>query len=108
MLTIYQSDLKVIAYLRRQIKRAIQVAAFNVRAGTDDQKLLYDAVFSNKTKFGIEEAVLLTYSFSFGDNDLRVLREAATDAQVQTCVDAILSELITRQLDSSRGIIGLD
>ena len=105
--TPYESDLQLISVLSRQVKRALQKMAFDVREGTDDEKALFDAVFSNRTKFGIEEATLLAVGFSWGDNDLNVLREDATDAQVQTCVNAIKVELIARQNTESRPVVGL-
>ncbi len=103
----YGQQLDQIAGLRWRVKRALQRACFNVREGTADQKLLYDAVFSNRTHFGLEEVCLLAWHFSWGDNDLSVLGNAATDAQVQICVDAILPELITRQ-KARTVVIGLD
>jgi hypothetical protein len=97
MMMLYGQELDALGYLRFQVKRALQKACFNVREGTADQKLLYDAVFSNQTHFGLDEACLLAWHFSWGPNNLSVLGISATDAQVQICVDAILSELITRQ-----------
>lgn len=105
--TIYESDLELVSILQRQVKRALQKMAFAVRSGTADEQLLFDAVFSNQTKFGLEEATLLAIHFSWGENDLTVLRDAATDAQIQTCVDSIKSELITRQKIVARPVVGL-
>ena len=105
--TAYESDLELISILQRQVKRALQKMAFDVRAGTSDEQALFDAVFSNRTKFGLEEATLLAVAFSWGANDLNVLREAATDAQVQTCINAIKAELIARQNTESRPVVGL-
>lgn len=105
--TAYEQDLDLIVALQRQVKRALQKMAFNLREGTADQKLLYAAIFSNQTRFGLEEATLLSYHFSWAANDLSVLRENATDAHIQTCVDSIQSQLITIQKDSARNIVGL-
>jgi len=93
----YREELSALEELEPRVKRALQRACFNVREGTSDQQTLYDAVFSDQTTFTAAEATLLAYHFSWGDNDLSVLGVEATDAQVQTCVDAILTELITRQ-----------
>lgn len=79
------------------VRRALYIMAFELRAGTAEQIDLYDAIFSNTTKFTAQEATQLAWFFSYGDNDLRVLGATATDAQVQTCVNAIQSELIARQ-----------
>ena len=103
----YEVEIAHISGLGDKVKRALQRACFNVREGTADQKLLYDAVFSNRTHFGLEEVCLLAWHFSWGDNDLSVLGNAATDAQVQICVDAILPELITRQ-KARTVVIGLN
>ena len=107
-LTAYEDDLDVLNALRRQFKRAFQKLAFDIRDGTADQKLLYAAIFSNQTRFGLDEATLLAYSFSWGTNDLSVARYDATDAQVQTCANSIQSSLITIQKDTARPIVGLD
>ena len=105
--TTYEEDLDLIITLQRQVKRALQKMAFDIRAGTEDQQLLFDAIFSNQTKFGLEEATLLAFHFSWGPNDLNVLREAATDAQIQTCVNSIQADLIARQKTTARPVIGL-
>lgn len=106
-LSDYEQQLVVLSALRNPVKRALQTMAFNLRAGTADEIKLYRAIFSNTTKFGLDEAALLAYHFSWGTNDLRVLGAAATDAQVQTCVDAIKAELIS--LENSRTtIVGLN
>lgn len=83
------------------VRRALYVMGFELRAGTADQIALYNAIFSNTTKFTAYEATQLAWFFSWGDNDLRVLGATATDAQVQTCVNAIQSDLITRQTERS-------
>lgn len=106
-LTAYEQDLDLIAALQRQVKRALQKMAFNIREGTADQQLLYTAIFSNQTRFCLEEATLLAYHFSWGANDLSVLRYEATDANIQTCVDAIQGQLIAIQKDTARSIVGL-
>lgn len=93
----YAEELLVLAQLEPRVKRALQRMAFNIRAGTEEQQALYDAIFANQTTFTAAEATLLAFHFSWGDNDLKVLGAAASDAQVQTCVDAIASELMTRQ-----------
>lgn len=103
----YGQQLDQIAGLKWKVKRALQRACFNVREGTADQQLLYDAVFSNQTHFGVEEATLLAWHFSWGANDLSVLGSTASDEQVQTCVDAVLPELITRQ-KARTVVIGLN
>lgn len=105
--TVYEQDLDLIAALQRQVKRALQKMAFSIREGTADQQLLYSAIFSNQTRFGLEEATLLAYHFSWGANDLSVLRYEATDANIQICVDAIQAQLITMQKDSARSVVGL-
>jgi len=81
------------------VRRALFIMAFELRAGTADQIALYNAIFSNTTKFTAHEATQLAWFFSWGDNDLRVLGATATDAQVQTCVNAIQNDLITRQAE---------
>lgn len=106
-LSDYEQQLVVLAALRNPVKRALQTMAFNVRSGTADEQSLYRAIFSNTTKFGLDEAVLLAYHFSWGVNDLRVLGAAATDTQIQTCVDSIKAELITLQTTRTT-IVGLD
>lgn len=102
----YLEELRDLEQLVSRVKRAIQRMAFDLRAGTADQQALYDAVFSNRTKFTAVEATLLAWHFSWGDNDLRVLGAAATDAQLQICVNAIQDELISRQT-TRQGITGL-
>lgn len=106
--TTYEKELDLIAALQRQVKRALQKMAFNIREGTSDQQLLYAAIFSNQTRFGLEEATLLAYHYSWGANDLSVLQYAATDANIQTCVDAIQAQLIAVQKDSARSFVGLN
>jgi hypothetical protein len=93
----YAEELLVLAQLEPRVKRALQRMAFAIRAGTAEQQALYDAIFANQTVFTAAEATLLAFHFSYGDNDLRVLGAGASDAQIQTCVDAIVSELMTRQ-----------
>lgn len=93
----YQEELIALLQLEPKVKRALQKAAFNIREGTADQQLLYDAVFSNTTKFTAYEATLLAWHYSWGDNDLSILGSTASDAQIQVCVDAILGNLITIQ-----------
>lgn len=105
--TEYEETLELLNALRMQVKRALQIMAFNIRSGTADQQLLYNAIFSNTTRFPLSEATLLAYHFSWGDNDLSVLKYDATDANIQACVDALANELITRQKDTSRSIVGL-
>lgn len=93
----YAEELLVLSQLAPRVKRALQRMAFNIRGGTADQQTLFDAIFANQTTFTAAEATLLAYHFSWGDNDLSVVGAAASDAQVQTCVDAIQAELIARQ-----------
>jgi hypothetical protein len=83
------------------VRRALFIMAFELRAGTADGIALYNAIFSNTTKFTAYEAAQLAWFFSFGDNDLRTLGATATDAQIQICVNSIQTELIARQLDRS-------
>jgi hypothetical protein len=83
------------------VRRALFIMSFDLRAGTADQIALYNAIFSNTTKFTAYEATQLAWFFSWGDNDLRALGANASDAQVQICVNAIQSELITRQAERS-------
>lgn len=99
-LSDYEQQLVVLTALRNPVKRALQTMAFNIRSGTADEQNLYRAIFSSSTKFGLDEAVLLAYHFSWGANDLSALGAAATDTQIQTCVDAIKTELIT--IENSR------
>jgi len=106
-LTAYEQDLELIAALQRQVKRALQKMAFDIRGGTSDQHLLFAAIFSNQTRFGLEEATLLAYHFSWGANDLSVLRYEATDANIQICVDAIQDQLIAIQKDTASPVVGL-
>ena len=91
-----------------QVKRALQKMAFDIRQGTADQQLLYNAIFSNLTRFNLAEAVLLAWHFSFGENNLSLLQDNATDAQIQICVNAIQANLISIQKDTARPLIGLD
>jgi hypothetical protein len=93
----YAEELLVLSQLEPRVKRALQRMAFDIRSGTADQQALYDAIFSNQTCFTAAEATLLAFHFSWGDNDLKVLGAAASDAQVQACVDGIAPELISRQ-----------
>lgn len=93
----YNEELANIQALEPRVLRALQRTAFDIRAGTADQQMLYEAVFSDQTKFTAYEATLLAWHFSFGANDLHTLGNTATDAQVQVTVDAIQDELISRQ-----------
>lgn len=106
--TVYEKELDLISALQRQVKRSLQKMAFNIREGTSDQQLLYEAIFSNQTRFGLEEATLLAYHFSWGENDLSALGYNATDSNIQTCIDSIQSQLIAIQKDSARTIVGLN
>lgn len=102
----YFEELRDIEQIVPRVKRAIQRLAFDLRAGTEDQQLFFDAVFSNRTRFTAAEAALLAWHFSWGDNDLNVLGASATDAQIQICVNAIQNDLIARQT-SRAGVTGL-
>jgi hypothetical protein len=93
----YSEELLVLNQLAPRVKRALQRMVFDIKNGTTDQQMLYDAVFSNQTKFTTNEATLLAFHYSFGENDLRVLGAAATDAQIQTCVNGLQIELIAKQ-----------
>lgn len=99
----YQEESIALNLLEPRVRRALQRTAFDSRQGTTDQQHLYDAIFSNQTKFTAAEATLLAWHFSWGDNDLHALGNDATDAQVQVCTDAIQDELIARQ--NSRTLI---
>jgi hypothetical protein len=74
--------------LQRRVKQALYKMAFDIRLGTTDERTLYNAIFANTTRFSVGEAVLLTYHFSTGANDLRVLGAEATDEQLQVSVEA--------------------
>jgi len=102
--TTYENDLDLLNSLKFQVKRALQKMAFDIREGTDDEKLLFDAIFSNQTKFGLEEATLLAFSFSA---QLQNKRDESTDNHVQTATDAIKDLLIARQKTAARPVIGL-
>jgi len=93
----YVEETAAINQLVPVVRRALFIMSFELRAGTEEQIALYDAIFSNTTKFTAAEATQLAWFFSWGDNDLRVLGATATDAQVQICVNAIQAELIARQ-----------
>ena len=97
----YLEQSKAINQLVPVVRRALFIMGFELRAGTADQIALYNAIFSNTTKFTAYEATQLAWFFSWGDNDLRTLGVTATDAQVQICINAIQSELITRQAERS-------
>lgn len=102
----YIEELIALEQLVPRVKRAIQRMAFELRAGTEDQVALYQAIFSNRTTFSAYEATLLAWHYSWGDNDLRVLGMVATDAQLQICVNAVQDDLIARQRDRT-AITGL-
>lgn len=102
--TTYEDDLDLILVLQQQVKRALQKMAFDIRGGTADEQLLFDAIFSNQTRFGLEEATLLAFSFS---SQLQNKREEATDNHVQTATNAIKDLLIARQKNEGRPVIGL-
>lgn len=93
----YAEESLVLGQLAPRVKRALQRMAFDIRDGTAEQQALYDAIFANQTTFTAAEATLLAFHFSWGANDLRVLGTAASDTQVQTCVNAIAAELMRRQ-----------
>lgn len=93
--------------IQRRVRHALYQMAFDIRAGTADEQMLYAAIFSGNTRFTVGEACLLAYFFSVDPNDLRVLGAACTDEQLQTCVDAIKQELIDRQNDTTRPVVGL-
>jgi hypothetical protein len=103
----YEDDLAVLGFYQRKFMKALHQMAFNIRSGNADDQLLYNAIFSDQTRFGLKEAALLAYYFSVAPNDLRVLGKDATDAQIQVLVDGIKSVLITRQKDTSRPFVGL-
>jgi hypothetical protein len=108
-MTPYQSDLELLTYLRLQVKRALQKMAFDIRQGTADQQALFNAVFSNQTRFSLNEATLLALHCSEGLMvDLTVLRELATDEQVQITVANIQALLIGIQKDTNRSLTNLD
>ena len=100
------STTQTIDRLQRSIRGALLQAAFDIRQGTADEQLLYNAIFSNLTKFTFEEVCYLTFFFSTAPNDLRDNPDA-TDAQITASVNGILGELITRQNDVGRTVTGL-
>lgn len=102
--TTYEDELDLILVLQQQVKRALQKMAFDIREGTADEQLLFDAIFSNQTRFGLEEATLLAFSFS---SQLQNTRDEATDNHVQTATNAIKDLLIDRQKNTTRPVIGL-
>lgn len=103
--TTYEEQLDALTALRRQVKRSLQKMAFDVREGTADEQLLFDAIFSNQTKFSLDEATLLAYSFSA---PLRNSGDESTDNQVQNAVNGIKDLLIARQKTSTRPVMGLE
>lgn len=103
----YEQDLRVLDALQRKFLKAVHQMAFDIRAGTTGEQALYHAIFSNQTRFPLSEVALLAYYFSVAPNDLRTIGAAATDAQVQTLVDGIKAELVTRQADTARPVVGL-
>jgi len=105
--TGYELEVELLNSYRLQVKRALQRMAFDIRSGTADEQILYNAIFGNFTKFGVDEAVLLSYHFSFGENALATLKDKATDANIQVCVNGIKANLIAIQKDASRAVVGL-
>ena len=103
----YSNQYRAIDGLQRRMLQALYQMAFNIRQGNADDQALYQAIFSNQTRFSLLEALLLAYFFSFQPNDLRELGADATDAQLQVCVDGIKNELIARQNDTARPVVGL-
>jgi hypothetical protein len=103
----YEDDLAVLGFHQRRFMKALHQMAFDIRQGNADDQILYNAIFSDQTRFGLKEAALFAYYFSVAPNDLRVLGMGATDAQIQVCVNGIKSTLITRQKDTTRPIVGL-
>lgn len=103
--TTYEEQLDVLTTLRRQVKRALQKMAFDLREGTADEQLLFDAVFSDQTKFSLNEATLLAFSFS---TQLQNKLDEATDNQVQTATNALKDLLIARQKTVGRPVMGLE
>ena len=102
--TTYEQDLEVMNDLRLQVKRALQKEAFATKDGTDDEQLFFDAVFSEQTKFSLDEATLLAFSLS---NALKNNRENSTDNQVSNAVATIKPLLIERQKHAARPVLGL-
>ena len=105
--TTYEDDLDLFNVLSRQVLRALQILAWNLRAGTADEQLLSTSIFSNTTKFRLMEAVILCFNRSTGVNDWGVLRENTTDANIQAPVNAAKDILIGYQKDASRPVVGL-
>ena len=103
----YLDQYRTIDAIQRRTLQALYKMAFDIRQGTANEQALYQAIFSDRTRFSLLEALLLAYFFSVPPNDLRVLGSDVTDAQLQVCVDGIKAELITRQNDTGRPIIGL-
>ena len=103
----YQEEIAAINKLIPRVKRALERMAFAIRSGTLDQQALFDAIFSNTTKFTAREATLLAWEFSYGDNDMHVLGSNILDAGLQICVDGIQAELITRE-NARTKITGLE
>ena len=103
----YQEEVTSITRLLPRVKRSLERMAFAIRSGTTDQQALFDAIFSNQTKFSTREATLLAWEFSYGDNNMHVLGSNILDAGLQICVDAIQSELISRQ-NSRTLVVGLE
>lgn len=100
------STAQTIDRLQRRIRSAVIQMAFDIRQGTSDETALYNAIFSDATKFTLQEVCYLTLFFSTGDNDLRDNPDA-TDAQINASVSGIKSELISRQNDVGRSVTGL-
>lgn len=100
------STTQTIDILQRRIRGALVQMAFDIRQGTADEQLLYNAIFSDTTKFTLEEVCYLTFFYSVAPNDLRDNPDA-TDVQITTSVNGIKAELITRQKDVGRTVTGL-
>lgn len=105
--TSYEDDLDLFNVLRNQVLRALQIMAWNTRAGTADEQLLSTAIFSNTTKFALGEAVLLGFNRSTGANDWGIARENTTDAMIQTVISNAKDILIGYQKDATRPVVGL-
>lgn len=111
-LTSYEEELDLISALQRQIKRALQLMAWDIRNGTSDERLLSKAIFGNLTKFGLEEAALYAFHNSMvsstqGVVNLSIRQYEATDAQIKRCIEDIKNTLIALQNDANRTVVGL-
>jgi hypothetical protein len=103
----YSDEAATLAALEPRILRALERACWSIKDNVGNQQDLFNAVFSNQTRFNLREVALLAWHSRFGTADLTTEDGVFTDTQIQNGINTIVPDLISRQTDTNRPIVGL-